>query len=1120
MNFEYSPYILPLVAAAAISIFVAIYAWRHLSSAGAPALAVLAIAIGEWGVGYALEISSTGLNTMYVWAASQYLGIAFAPYAWFIFAMDFSGYSKTLTRRFLLLMAVVPFLTVLLAWTTKWHGLIWTGYQISPADGFSALSTEKGIWFWVHTAYSYLMLLTGTVLLLRILWRRQGLYRGQVAAMLIAVLAPWVGNVLYLSGNSPIPYLDITPFAFTITVAALAWAVFGFHLVDVTPIARDLVVDSLLEGVLVLDARGRVADVNSSAARIFGVEISQVIGNPAEEMLLPWPQLSERIRDLTDWVEQITIGSGQAQRRYEAAISRINDSQGRMAGRVMIVRDLGNESIRRIRPARTVGTVPVDSFESKTSDSAEQTGIYRFPFIRWIVDYFVAPIQHDLPVPPNISPVWYRVRERSFTIILRIGALVGTVAYVFTLPILREESRFTFTNFIFGVVLVVLWVLGFARQYSFRSRANVFLLLIYIMALNETVSYGFSVECFLFFTSFVIIATLLTGRSGVRVSSGASFLTLGIFVWLIGSGSFIPFNVQAGPVMPPTLTVGLTNVFVFLATSLAMANATVVLMENLNSAWQKETQALNLLQQERDLLEQRVEERTQDLSETETKFRTLVEQLPAVLYRDDANDLGVNNYFSPQVEKMFGYPMSNWEQDSMHWQGILHPDDREHAIATITETIATGHSTSEYRIFDIDGRVVWVRDEALLVRDARGNPQFVQGIMQDITEIKQAEEQIRKLSRAVEQSGNSIVITDTKGDIEYVNPKFEEVTGYSFEEVKGQNPRILKAGRQRPEFYVKLWKTITSGQVWHGVFNNKRKDGSLYWETATIAPVLDQNGRITNYVAIKEDITARREAEEQLRKLSQAVEQSANTVIIMDREGNIEYVNPTFTAITGYSPAEAIGNPPRKLMNPGTGDFREAEWWKTVTNGKIWHGEFQNHRKDGTAFWESASIAPVLDVDGMVTNFIEIKQDVTEQKLLQEQLQKKNEYLSVLHQITLDMLNRRDLDDLLQVIVDRSAILLDAPFSELMLEEDGFLVVKAFTTNQPSLKGDQVARGQAKLSWQAFDTHEPVVLDDYATWEFRREIYDSQTLHATADFPVMGGDRCLGVLALGRNTPG
>jgi PAS domain S-box-containing protein len=381
--------------------------------------------------------------------------------------------------------------------------------------------------------------------------------------------------------------------------------------------------------------------------------------------------------------------------------------------------------------------------------------------------------------------------------------------------------------------------------------------------------------------------------------------------------------------------------------------------------------------------------------------------------------------------------------------------------------------------------------------------------------------ELRKYYRAIEQSGNGIVITDVNGNIEYANPKFEEVTGYALEEVIGKNPRILKSGSQRPEFYEKMWKTISAGQVWLGVFHNKKKDGSLYWESSTIAPVLDQNGVITNYVAVKEDITARRQTEEQLQKLSRAVEQSGNTVIILDKNGLIEYVNPKFTEVTGYSSGEVLGKSPISLMTGlgGAPDFSQDDWWLTVNAGQVWHGEFQNHRRNGSMFWESATIAPVHNRDGEVINFVEIKQDITEQKIMQDQLQKQNDYLSILHQITLDLLNHRELNDLLQVVVDRSAILLDAPFSELMLEKDGVLLVESFTDNQQSLKGDRVTREQGKLSWQAFDTHQPVILEDYSTWEYKREVYDSHPLHATADFPVMAGERCLGILALGRFQP-
>lgn len=143
-------------------------------------------------------------------------------------------------------------------------------------------------------------------------------------------------------------------------------------------------------------------------------------------------------------------------------------------------------------------------------------------------------------------------------------------------------------------------------------------------------------------------------------------------------------------------------------------------------------------------------------------------------------------------------------------------------------------------------------------------------------ERKRAEDQLRKLSHSVEQSPVSIVITDTDGNIEYVNPKFTQLTGYSFEDVLGRNPRILKSDEHPPEFYKQLWDTITSGKVWRGEFHNRKKNGELYWEFASISPIINKDDVITNFVAVKEDITKRKLSEETLRYTLIEVEQLKN----------------------------------------------------------------------------------------------------------------------------------------------------------------------------------------------------------------------------------------------------
>ena len=255
----------------------------------------------------------------------------------------------------------------------------------------------------------------------------------------------------------------------------------------------------------------------------------------------------------------------------------------------------------------------------------------------------------------------------------------------------------------------------------------------------------------------------------------------------------------------------------------------------------------------------------------------------------------------------------------------------------------------------------------------------------EIDELIRMEEELRKLSRAIEQSPSTVMITNSKGNIEYVNPKFTQLTGYSPEEVIGKNPRILKPDNIPSEEYRELWETITSGREWRGEFCNKKKNGEFYWEYASISPVRNQKGVITHFIAVKEDITERRRVEEELRKLSRAIEQSPSTVMITNSKGNIEYVNPKFTQLTGYSPEEVIGKNPRILKPDNIPSEEYRELWETITSGREWRGEFCNKKKNGEFYWEYASISPVRNQKGVITHFIAVKEDITERKRIEEE---------------------------------------------------------------------------------------------------------------------------------------
>jgi PAS domain S-box-containing protein len=416
---------------------------------------------------------------------------------------------------------------VILVFTNESHGLIWRDVGLYVADSgdfagrFTTLDVAYGPWFWIHSAYSYSLLLLGTVLIVRSLGRMRGLYRGQAVALLLGVAAPWLGNALYLLGLSPIPHLDLTPFAFALTSVAMAWGIFGVQLINMAPLARDVVIDEMQDAMIVLDIEGRVTDMNPAAERLIGRDVAHAIDNLTAEALNAGPHVP--------WLSVIA--------KYKhTSLSEVEDQR-------------------------------------QTMD--------------------------EMAIGEGKDQRWYEIR---------------------ILPLRNRRQR-------------------------------------------------------------------LIGR-------------------------------------------------------------------------------------------------------------------------------------------------------------------------------------------------------ALIIRD--------------ITDRRKLDEQLRQLSRAVEASPVSIVITDVEGQIEYVNPKFTQVTGYTFAEALGQNPRILKTDQTPPEVHVELWETLTQGREWRGEFCNRKKNGEIYWEFASISPITDASGTITHYVGLKEDITARKQAEADLRRYMAELEASNAELDAFAHTVAHDLKNP-LTTLLGFS---------------------------------------------------------------------------------------------------------------------------------------------------------------------------------------------------------------------------
>jgi len=246
------------------------------------------------------------------------------------------------------------------------------------------------------------------------------------------------------------------------------------------------------------------------------------------------------------------------------------------------------------------------------------------------------------------------------------------------------------------------------------------------------------------------------------------------------------------------------------------------------------------------------------LQESEERYRTLAEQVPAIIYRAALDESSSTAYISGAIRQL-GYFPEEWIGNAGLWAELLHPEDRESVLRMVAHSQRTGEPLScEYRLRGKDGGWRDIHDQAQVVFDGEGRPVALQGVMRDITARKAAEAEIRKLTLMVNQSPISIVITDLDGRIEYVNEACVSITGYSREELTGQTPRVLKSGKTPQATYEALWEHLTSGQSWKGEFINRRKDGSEYHELATMVPLRQADGRVTHYAALKEDITEKR----------------------------------------------------------------------------------------------------------------------------------------------------------------------------------------------------------------------------------------------------------------------
>jgi PAS domain S-box-containing protein len=329
-----------LVVSAALALLVAIVVWHRGATPGARPCALLLVAVAEWAATAALEHAAVDPAAKIAFARLEYLGIVSVPPLWLMFAFIYTGRGGVLTPARVAALWVVPLLTLALAWTNHWHGLVWPQVTPRSPEPGAPLVYGHGPAFWAAAAYNYVLNATGAVALVSAIMRGRAHDRRQAMALGAGLAVPWLGNAVYLLHPEVLGGIDPTPVAFTITGVVYAFGVFRLGLFDLLPVARDLLIEGMADGVVVLDGVHRVVDLNPSARAMLGLAQRPVLGAAAGDVFAACPGLMARYGEAGDGRGEVRVDGAEGTRDLEVRISPLRDGQGRLKGRLVVLTDV------------------------------------------------------------------------------------------------------------------------------------------------------------------------------------------------------------------------------------------------------------------------------------------------------------------------------------------------------------------------------------------------------------------------------------------------------------------------------------------------------------------------------------------------------------------------------------------------------------------------------------------------------------------------------------------------------------------------------------------------------------------------------------------------------------
>ncbi|MBL8050615.1 MAG: diguanylate cyclase [Anaerolineales bacterium] len=304
--------------------WLGLYAWRRRPAIAVTSFAQVMLGMSIWTTAYSLELFSSSIPAKIFFTQIEYIGVAVAPLAMFFFAIEFTGKRHVLSTSKKLLISIIPAISVALVWTNQFHHLMWDNEVLTNVGSLILLHLDFGIFFWIHTVYTYGLLIIANIILIMEFIQRPSVYRVQISFLILSILFPLIGSFFYVTGSGLIQNLDVTPLFFLPTALGLAWAIVKYRLLEILPLEHIHVLESMKDSVIVLNPQQRVLYINQTAEYLLNSTEDKAIGQPFEEISKTYAEKLIPYLTNEEIQTEVTVGEGKQVRVYELSVSSIS----------------------------------------------------------------------------------------------------------------------------------------------------------------------------------------------------------------------------------------------------------------------------------------------------------------------------------------------------------------------------------------------------------------------------------------------------------------------------------------------------------------------------------------------------------------------------------------------------------------------------------------------------------------------------------------------------------------------------------------------------------------------------------------------------------------------------